>query len=148
MNNSRSFCYSVSTIDTLCAGPVLCPAVTFCNNGVVVTSKRCHFDVITSKWRRFDVITTLLLSHVFGGWLSCPRKCPSTERWWTMRKYSDDNKVSSISFHKFLSLLKFWISFIWSDDIIQDGRRDLVKSRVTHSFKWISIEAGRFRVSL
>ena len=37
------------------------------NNGVVITSKRRHFDVITSKWRRFDVITTFLLRHVFSG---------------------------------------------------------------------------------
>ena len=40
---------------------------TSCNNDVVITSKRRHFDVITSKWRRFDVITTLLLRHVFNG---------------------------------------------------------------------------------
>ena len=39
----------------------------YCNNDVVITSKRRHFVVITSKWRRFDVITMLLLHHVFGG---------------------------------------------------------------------------------
>ena len=43
------------------------PADTLCNNDVVITSKRRHFDVITSKWRRFDVITTLSLRHVFTG---------------------------------------------------------------------------------
>ena len=37
------------------------------NNDVVITSKRCHFDVITCKWHRFHVITTFLLRHVFGG---------------------------------------------------------------------------------
>ena len=45
------------------------PADTLCNNDVVITSKRRHFDVITSKWRRFDVITTLSLRHVFTGYI-------------------------------------------------------------------------------
>ena len=44
-------------------------ADTLRNNCVVITSKRRHFDVNTSKWRRFDVITTLLLRHVFRGYL-------------------------------------------------------------------------------
>ena len=43
------------------------PLNTWCNNNVVTTSKRRHFDVITSKWRRFDVITTSLLRNVFAG---------------------------------------------------------------------------------
>ena len=43
------------------------PADTLRNNDVVITSKRCHFDVIASKWRRFDVMPTLLLRHVFSG---------------------------------------------------------------------------------
>ena len=43
------------------------PAGTVRNNGVVITSKRRHFDVITSKWRLFYVMTTLSLRHVFGG---------------------------------------------------------------------------------
>ena len=30
-------------------------------NDILISSKRCHFDVIAWKWRRFDVITTLLL---------------------------------------------------------------------------------------
>ena len=47
-----------------------CPADTLRNNDVVITSKWRHFDVITSKWRRFDVITTLLLRHVFSGWVA------------------------------------------------------------------------------
>ena len=45
------------------------PAGTLCNDGVVITLKRHHFDVMTSKWRRFDVTTTLLLHHIFGGYM-------------------------------------------------------------------------------
>ena len=40
------------------------PLNTWRNNNVLVTSKRCHFDVITSKWHRCDVITTSLLRNV------------------------------------------------------------------------------------
>ena len=48
------------------------PLNTWCNNNVVITSKRRHFDVISSKWRRFDVITTLLFRNVSAGmcWLT------------------------------------------------------------------------------
>ena len=51
------------------ATPIHFPADTLRNNDVVITSKRCHFDVMTSKRRRFHVITTLLLRHVFSGFL-------------------------------------------------------------------------------
>ena len=47
----------------------LYPADTLRNNDVVITSKRRHFDVITSQWRCFDIITTLLLRHVFRGYV-------------------------------------------------------------------------------
>ena len=40
------------------------PCDTVRNNGVVITSKRRHFDVIKSKWRRFDVTTTIITSSV------------------------------------------------------------------------------------
>ena len=40
------------------ATKVSCPADPLRNNDVVITPKRCHFDVIT-----------LLLRHVFGGWM-------------------------------------------------------------------------------
>ena len=44
------------------------PANTLRNSGVVIASRRRHFDGITSKWRRFDVVTALLLRRVFGGY--------------------------------------------------------------------------------
>ena len=45
----------------------LYPPNTWRSNNVVITSKRCHFDVITSKLGRFDVITTSLLRNVSAG---------------------------------------------------------------------------------
>ena len=44
---------------------------TWCNNNVVITSKRRHFDVTTPKWRRFDVITMSLRNVIPG--LPVPR---------------------------------------------------------------------------
>ena len=51
-------------------GQLICSylADTLRNNDIVITPKRCHFDVIISKWRRFDVKTTLSFRQVFGGY--------------------------------------------------------------------------------
>ena len=55
-------------------------ADTLYNNGIVITSKRCHCDVITSNWHGFDDITTLLLRHAFGG-LQWPETVLSCFQW-------------------------------------------------------------------
>ena len=62
IGNSSSGTRCLKTLRTFAAD-------TLCNNYVVISSIRLHFDVLTSKWRRFDVITPLLLCHVFGGLL-------------------------------------------------------------------------------
>ena len=49
----------------MCA--LTCVLDTLCNNDVVITSKRRHFDVVITKLRCFDVIMTLLLCRAFGG---------------------------------------------------------------------------------
>ena len=51
-------------------GQLICSylADTLRNNDIVITPKRCHFDVIISKWRCFYVKTTLLFRQVFGGY--------------------------------------------------------------------------------
>ena len=43
------------------------PPNTWCNNNVVIASKRRHFYAITSKWGRIDAITTSLLRNVSAG---------------------------------------------------------------------------------
>ena len=61
-------------------------------SGVIVASKRRHFDVITSKWRRLDVVRTSLLRGVSTGfcgssiWLTfsfnlCNHKCNIRQYW-------------------------------------------------------------------
>ena len=45
------------------------PADILRKSDVFIKSKRRHFDEITTKWCSFDVITTLLLRHVFSGYL-------------------------------------------------------------------------------
>ena len=97
---------------------------TLYNNGIVITSKRCHCDVITSNWHGFDDITTLLLRHAFGG-LQWPETVLSCFQW-TLGNKRQLNFVwkTKLLFHKWvfekciISCIIYHISHIISYHII------------------------------
>ena len=95
------------------------PADTVRNNDVVITSKRCHFDVITPKWHHFDIITTSLLRHAFSGlslWILTTKgiQCRKyflviTSSWWGVNEFP--------SFHHQYSVMAWQSQFLVTEVI-------------------------------